>query len=113
MRLLDIDSSILGSGSVSRALSSDIVKVQRRLHHGLEVVYRDLVADPLQHLSGAHLAAAQAGTPPPPGLDVEAGGKALAEFLSADIVVIGLPTYNFSVPSQFTAWIDRVSDSAE
>src|SRR5262249_20120458 len=102
------DSSILGSGSASRVLSSDIVNVQRQLHPGLEVVYRDLAADPLQHLSGAHLAAAQ-GMTPIAGLDTEAGGKALAEFLFADIVVIGLPMYNFSVPSQFKAWIDRVT----
>jgi FMN-dependent NADH-azoreductase len=109
MKLLHLDSSILGAGSVSRLLSSEIVKGQRRVHHGLEVIYRDLVANPLQHLSGAHMAAGQAGIPPTSGLDVEAGGKALAEFLSAEIIVIGLPMYNFSVPSQFKAWIDRVS----
>jgi FMN-dependent NADH-azoreductase len=108
MKLLHIDSSILGPGSVSRILSSDIVNVQRQLHPGIEIVYRDLAADPLQHLSGAHLAAAH-GTTPISGLDIEAGGNALAEFLSADIVVIGLPMYNFSVPSQFKAWIDRVT----
>ncbi len=108
MKLLHIDSSILGPGSVSRILSSDIVNIQRQLHPGIGIVYRDLAADPLQHLSGAHLAAAQGATPIP-GLDIEAGGNALAEFLSADIVVIGLPMYNFSVPSQFKAWIDRVS----
>lgn len=111
MKLLHIDSSILGAGSVSRLLSSELVKVQRRLHHGLEVTYRDLAAEPLQHLSGAHLAAAQLGTPPTSGLDVEVGGKALAEFRGADIIVIGLPMYNFGVPSQFKAWIDRVSVS--
>ena len=111
MKLLHIDSSILGTGSVSRLFSSEIVKGQRRVHRGLEVVYRDLAADPLQHLSGAHLAARQPGTPPTPGLDVEAGGKALAEFLSAEIIVIGLPMYNFGVPSQFKAWVDRVSVS--
>jgi FMN-dependent NADH-azoreductase len=109
MKLLHIDSSILGAGSVSRLFSSEIVKVQRRIHRGLDVTYRDLAASPLQHLSGAHLAARQAGTPPTPGLDVEAGGEALAEFLSAEIVVLGVPMYNFGVPSQFKAWIDRVS----
>jgi FMN-dependent NADH-azoreductase len=109
MKLLHIDSSILGTGSVSRLFSSEIVKAQRRFHHGLEVIYRDLAANPLQHLSAAHLAARHVGTPPTSGLDVEEGGKALDEFLSAEIVVIGLPMYNFGVPSQFKAWIDRVS----
>lgn len=109
MKLLHIDSSILGAGSVSRLLSSEIVKGQRRFHRGLEVIYRDLAAAPLQHLSGAHLAARQAGTPPTSGLDVEIGGNALAEFLSAEIIVFGLPMYNFSVPTQFKAWVDRIS----
>jgi len=108
MKLLHLDSSILGPGSVSRSLSSDLVKAQRRLHRGVEVVYRDLAAEPLQHLSGAHLAAAQ-GASPAPGLDLETGGKVLDEFMAANILVIGLPMYNFSVPSQFKAWIDRVS----
>src|SRR5271154_6843869 len=109
MKLLHIDSSILGTGSVSRLLSSEIVKVQRRFHRGLEVTYRDIAATPLQHLSAAHLAARQAGTPPTSGLDVEAGGVALAEFLAAEIIVIGLPMYNFGVPTQFKAWVDRIS----
>jgi FMN-dependent NADH-azoreductase len=109
MKLLHLDSSILGAGSVSRLLSGEIVKGQRRVHRSLEVIYRDLATNPLQHLSGTHLAARQAGTPPTSGLDVEAGGEALAEFLSAEIVVIGLPMYNFGVPSQFKAWVDRVS----
>jgi FMN-dependent NADH-azoreductase len=109
MKLLHIDSSILGTGSVSRLFSGEIVKAQRRVHHGLEIIYRDLAANPLQHLSAAHLAARHAGTPPTSGLDVEAGGVALAEFLAADIIVIGLPMYNFSVPTQFKAWVDRIS----
>ena len=109
MKLLHLDSSILGAGSVSRLLSGELVKGQRRVHRGLEIIYRDLAANPLQHISGAHLAARQAGIPPTSGLDVEAGGEALSEFLSAEIVVIGLPMYNFGVPSQFKAWIDRVS----
>ncbi len=108
MRLLHIDSSILGTVSVSRVLSHEIVKAQRRLHPRVEVVYRDLAANPLQHLSGAHLAAAQ-GASPAEGLDIEAGRAALDDFLAAEIVVIGLPMYNFSVPSQFKAWIDRVT----
>jgi FMN-dependent NADH-azoreductase len=32
----------------------------------------------------------------------------LAEFLAADIVVIGAPMYNFTIPSQLKAWIDRI-----
>ena len=57
MKLLHIDSSILGAGSVSRTLSSAIVAAQRAQHPGLQVSYRDLAAEPVGHLSGAHLAA--------------------------------------------------------
>ena len=57
MRLLHVDSSILGANSVSRTLSAEIVAAERRLHPGLHVVYRDLAAEPLQHITGEHLAA--------------------------------------------------------
>ena len=107
MKLLHIDSSILGQASVSRTLSADLVEVQRRAHPDIEVVYRDLAAKPLQHLSGAHLAAAQGATPAE-GLDFEASLAALEEFLAADIIVIGAPMYNFTIPSQLKAWVDRV-----
>jgi len=108
MKLLHIDSSILGQASVSRTLSADLVEVQRRAHPDIEVVYRDLAAKPLQHLSGAHLAAAQGATPAE-GLDFEASLAALEEFLAADIIVIGAPMYNFTVSSQLKAWIDRLA----
>lgn len=111
MKLLHVDSSILGAGSVSRQLSAAIVSAERRRHPGLEVVYRDLGAAPFGHLSGAHLAAAQGAVPETSNLqhDVAAGQTALAEFLAADIVVIGAPMYNFGIPSQLKAWIDQLA----
>jgi FMN-dependent NADH-azoreductase len=60
---------------------------------GAEVVYRDLAAAPVAHLTGADLAAANA---------------VLDEFLVADVVVIGVPMYNFAIPSQLKAWVDRI-----
>jgi FMN-dependent NADH-azoreductase len=62
-------------------------------------------------LSGAHLAAFQGAAPESPALaqDLAAGQSALDEFLAADIVVGGAPMYNFSVPSQLKAWIDRLA----
>jgi FMN-dependent NADH-azoreductase len=107
MKLLHIDSSILGQNSVSRILSADLATAETGLHPGIEVVYRDLGTEPLQHLSGAHIAAFH-GAEPAPGLDLAAGGTALEEFLAADIVVIGVPMYNFAIPSQLKAWIDRI-----
>ena len=111
MKLLHVDSSILGPGSVSRQLSAEIVAAEQRLHPGLQVVYRDLAIDPVGHLSAAHLAAAQGAAPEAADVrqDVAAGQSALDEFLSADIVVVGAPMYNFAIPSQLKAWIDRLA----
>ena len=112
MKLLHIDSSILGANSVSRRLSASLVRKWRAEVPGLEVVYRDLAVEPLPHLSGA-LLGAQAAAPetrsPEDHRDVTTSAAVLEEFLAADIVVVGAPMYNFSVPSQLKAWIDRIA----
>lgn len=111
MNLLHVNSSILGAGSVSRTLSAEIVAALRARHPDATVTYRDLGAAPVAHLTGAHLAAAQGAAPEAPFLqrDLAAGQAALEEFLAADIVVIGAPMYNFGIPSQLKAWIDRLA----
>jgi FMN-dependent NADH-azoreductase len=110
MELLHIDSSVLGPNSVSRALSAEIVAKQVALHPGLRVAHRDLATDAALHLSSAHLAAWQGGAVEDSvlGADLEKGGVYLEELIAADIIVIGAPMYNFSIPSQLKAWIDRV-----
>src|SRR5260370_39329451 len=109
MKLLHIDSSVLGPHSVSRQLSAAIVERLRKTTPNLETVYRDLSSTPLAHLSGSHLAAAQ-GAAPEAALrqDLIAGQTVLEEFLAADIVVLGAPMYNFTIPSQLKSWIDRI-----
>src|SRR5260221_618923 len=112
MRLLHVDSSILGGNSVSRGLSAEIVAAETRRRPGALVTYRDLAAAPLDHLSGVHLAARQAGQGSQPAAletDLENGEAALEEFLAADVIVIGAPMYNFAIPSQLKAWIDRLA----
>ncbi|MBN8992766.1 MAG: FMN-dependent NADH-azoreductase [Rhizobiales bacterium] len=109
MRLLHIDSSVLGPHSVSRQVSAAIVDRLRRSTPGLQASYRDLTLTPLAHLSGSHLAAGQGATPEPSlQPDIAAGQAVLEEFLAADIVVLGAPMYNFTIPSQLKAWIDRI-----
>src|SRR6202453_951013 len=110
MKLLHIDSSVLGAGSASRALSADIVARQVKLHPDIDVLYRDLATDAALHLSPAHLAAwqGQTVTDAQLGADLAKGGAYLEELLASDIIVIGAPMYNFSIPSQLKAWIDRV-----
>jgi len=111
MTLLHIDSSILGDHSASRQLSRSVVQAYQSAHADSQVVYRDLASEPLGHFSSATLAAA--GTPVE-GRDaaqqqeVAANEATLQQFLDADVVVIGAPMYNFTVPSQLKAWIDRV-----
>jgi FMN-dependent NADH-azoreductase len=110
MQLLHIDSSVLGTHSASRALSAEIVAKQTALHPGLTVTRRDLSTDASLHLSSAHLAAWQGGVVEDAllGADLAKGGAFLDELFAADIIVIGAPMYNFSIPSQLKAWIDRV-----
>ena len=110
MKLLHIDSSVLGTNSASRTLSAEIVAKQVALHPGIQVVHRDLATDAALHMSSAHLAAWQGGAVGDALLnaDLAKGGAFLEELQNADIIVIGAPMYNFSIPSQLKAWIDRV-----
>ena len=110
MKLLHIDSSILGDHSVSRTLSAQIVAREKELHPGLEVTYKDLGAHPSPHLTGAHMAAFQ-GAPVSDaalGADLALGAGYIDELFATDILVIGAPMYNFTVSTQLKAWIDRV-----
>jgi FMN-dependent NADH-azoreductase len=111
MNLLHIDSSILGEASVSRQLTGRLVSAARARHDGVQVTYRDLVAQPVGHLTGAHLAAAQGAKSESPALqqDVDTGQSDLDAFLAADVIVVGAPMYNFGIPSQLKAWIDRIA----
>lgn len=111
MKVLHVDASILGESSVSRQLSAAIVARLRAVHPDITVTYYDLGAEPIGHLTGAHLAAARGDFAESASLqrDVAKGEQALEDFLSADIVVVGAPMYNFSVSSQLKAWIDRLA----
>ena len=102
MKLLHLDSSILGQHSASRELGAAIVARWQRDVRGLEVTYRDLAANPLPHLSGGSLAQADAD-------EASTAAAVMDEFLSADVIVVGAPMYNFGIPSQLKAWIDRVA----
>ncbi len=113
MKLLHIDTSILGGGSVSRELSALIVK-RLASGGGTDVTYRDLTADNVPHLTLASLPSAHPAAKMAEPLDAAAqavrdeSDKMLDEFLAADTVVLGVPMYNFTVPSQLKAWIDRI-----
>ncbi|HYK26228.1 MAG TPA: NAD(P)H-dependent oxidoreductase, partial [Steroidobacteraceae bacterium] len=103
MNLLHIDSSILGEKSASRALSREIVSRWQSAIPALEVTYLDLAASPISHLGTA-----VASEPDAVALASERDSSVLEDFLRADVIVIGAPMYNFGVPSQLKAWIDRI-----
>jgi FMN-dependent NADH-azoreductase len=92
MTILKIDSSINGENSASRSLTDSIVGQLKASNWGEQLVTRDLVTNPLPHLT----------------FEAFADSSVLDEFLAADIVVIGAPMYNFTMPSQLKAWIDRI-----
>lgn len=92
MTILHIDSSINGEGSATRAVTRSIIDKVKGANWGEEVIYRDLVASPIPHLT----------------LDAFAHNLDLEEFLAADVIVIGAPMYNFTLPTQLKAWIDRI-----
>jgi FMN-dependent NADH-azoreductase len=90
--ILHIDASINGENSASRAISRSIVDQIRTAQWGDELIYRDLAREPLPHLT----------------LEAFADSSVLDEFLEADTIVIGAPMYNFTLPTQLKAWIDRI-----
>jgi len=115
MKLLHIDSSITGAQSVSRQLTRDIVNTWTASHPNTVVDYLDLVEDTPSHLSAESL-----GFRMPPTTEnlseaqrrENAVSEALVEqFLAADVIVVGAPLYNFSIPSQLKSWIDRVAQA--
>lgn len=108
MNILHIDSSILQDQSVSRKLSAAVVSRLTALTPSAKVVYRDLDREPLPALTTANAAAldpsAVAGND-----EMRALNAALAQVLAADVVVIGAPMYNFSVPASLKAWLDALA----
>ncbi len=92
MTILHIDASINGENSASRIISKSIVDQLRSGAKKQTFIYRDLAADPLPHLT----------------LAAFSDTKVLDEFMSSEVIVIGAPMYNFTLPTQLKAWIDRI-----
>ena len=102
MKLLHLDASALGTHSVTRELSAAIVARWQDAVPGLAIDYRDLDTNPLPHLTAGVLA----------GTDTVGKGEGdavMAQFLASDVIVIGAPMINFSIPSTLKAWIDRIA----
>jgi FMN-dependent NADH-azoreductase len=112
--ILVLNSSVSGEASVSRLLVADAVTELTQRDPGAKLVFRDLAADPIPHLTPETVAGvrAQAVTP------AEQAARALsdeliAELRAADTIVIGAPMYNFSVPTTLRSWFDHVLRAGE
>ena len=114
MKLLHIDSSPLAANSVSRQLTRNVVAQWRAAHPDTTVEYLNLAVDAPTHLNldslgfklgnGPHLTQALQR-------ENAISERLVTQFLAAEVVVIGAPMYNFSVPTQLKAWIDRVAQA--
>jgi FMN-dependent NADH-azoreductase len=110
--LLFVASSLFGDGSQSRLIASEFIDRWRQSHPRTTVVERDLAAGGIPHLSLAALAASM--TPADTRSTAEHEAAVLADALieeieAADVIVLAVPMYNFSIPSTLKAWIDHIT----
>jgi FMN-dependent NADH-azoreductase len=112
MKILHVDSSITGETSVSRRLSKAVVARLSTINPAAEVVYRDLARTPLPYFNAETLAGVgvtPATHQPGHALEERIERQVLPEFMAADVIVIGVPMYNFSIPAQLKTWIDYIA----
>jgi FMN-dependent NADH-azoreductase len=111
MNLLHIDSSASGANSASRQLSAAVVQALKAADPGFSIVHRDLDTAPVDHLDARLLPTIRPDPTRASTATADEHAEAdavLAEFLAADVVVIGAPMYNFTVPTQLKAWLYRI-----
>lgn len=116
MNILHLNSGIFGDQSVSTQLSNKVIARLQQETPQATVVARDLASNPIAHLDAEILMAA--GTEAAERNVRQQEELALTETLleelfAADLVVIGTPMYNFSIPSQLKAWIDRIAQAGK
>ena len=115
MKLLHIDASVLGAHSVSRQLTAQIVDQWVATHPGTQVEHLDLASSAPSHLSadslGFRLPVDAAELSEVQRSENVVSERLVSQFLAADVVVVGAPLYNFSIPSQLKAWIDRLAQA--
>jgi FMN-dependent NADH-azoreductase len=109
--LLHLDSSADLERSRSRAITATFATAWR--DHGADytVTHRDLHRDPLPHLADAALHWPPRLRPDdaaPPAAAETLQEKLIAELISADVLLVGAPLYNYSLPSSLKAWIDHI-----
>ena len=111
LNVLAINTSAKKDGSISRTLTADLLRALEDRHADLNIVERDL-ADGLPFIDSAWVEANFTADEDRTERHREtlAGSDALvAELKAADLIVIGAPIYNFSIPAVLKAWIDMIA----
>jgi FMN-dependent NADH-azoreductase len=112
MKLLQINTSLFSNDGQSSRLAADFVAARQSVDPDLEVVVRDLAREPIPHLTAerfqAFVARQEARTAAQRAIVAESD-VLIDELKAADVVVLGLPMYNFGVPSQLKAYFDHVA----
>ena len=112
MKILQIKSSVFNGNGQSSRLADEFVARLREQHPETRLTHRDLVADPVPHLDGAR-AGAFFAKPEERSAEQRAviaySDALIDELRRADVLVLGLPMYNFGVPSSLKAYFDHVA----
>ncbi len=111
MTILHLDSSPRGERSHSRQLTRAFVETLTQTHPGAQVVYRDLGHNPPTFVNETWIAATYSDTSthtPDHTAALVESEELIAELVGADIIVVGVPMYNFSVPAALKAYIDQI-----
>ena len=110
--LLKINASLFSANGQSSQLTERFAAAWQASHPGSRVVERDLAANPVPHLDGARFMAFLA-KPEERSAEQQAvvdfSDALIAELRAADVIVIGLPMYNFGIPSQLKAYFDHIA----
>ena len=110
--LLQLNTSLFSANGQSSRLADDFTAVQKALNPNLRVVVRDLAKEPVPHLTAERFQAflANPAERTPEQAEVVGYSDALIEELRrADTIVIGLPMYNFGLPSTLKAYFDHIA----
>lgn len=116
MNVLQINTSLSGNHSQSTRLAAEFAASLAAQQPGSRVAVRDVAAEPVPHLDGARFGAFIAGpearTPQQQAV-VDYSDALIAELKRADVLVLGLPMYNFGVPSQLKSWFDHIARAGQ
>ena len=110
--LLQLNTSLFASGGQSSQLADKFVATWKANNAGADVIVRDLASNPLPHLDAEHFLAyiAQPADRSTRQQELASAADALIdEIKSADVIVLGLPMYNFGAPSTLKAYFDRIA----